>query len=314
MKGQLLSVWGRSKDDVWVVGAAGQILHFDGCQWTDMDSGTEQDLWWVFGFDDGSTYFVGALGTVLKHTEESSFVPMEIDTSVTLFGIWGSGPDDIYTIGFVFNNAIPGGVFHYDGKAWSPVTGLPESITDTSNFFKVWGTAKDDVWVVGRNDLVIHWDGTQWSDEPTGIDSDWVTVHGRLRDNGKKDVVIVGGKGDARIVQRSSNGWIDVSPEGMGVLQGVCMQSDGSAVAAGIGATLLTGAPGMPWIEALGAPFDLFSPADPPVAGCVQPTPDYHGCWGDGEGNFFVVGGNFLGPLTEGVILHYGDPISSTGL
>ncbi|HIA01749.1 MAG TPA: hypothetical protein EYN66_07535 [Myxococcales bacterium] len=313
-QGQLLSVWGRSKDDVWVVGAGGQVLHFNGCQWTELDSGSTQDLWWVYGFDDGSTYIVGALGTVLRHTQESGFVPMEIDTDVTLFGIWGSAPDDIYSIGFVFNNATPGGIFHYDGSAWTQVVDLPDSVTESSNFFKVWGTSKDDVWAVGRDDLVIHWDGTQWTDEATGLESDWVTINGRLRENGKSDVVMVGGKFGAKIMQRTSTGWADVSPDEMPLLQGVCMQSDGAAVATGMGAALLTGAPGQPWTEALDAPFDLFSPIEPPVEGCVQPTPDYHGCWGDGDGNFFVVGGNFLGPLSEGVILHYGDPVSNTGL
>ena len=62
------------------------------------------------------------------------------------------------------------------------------------------------------------------------------------------------------------------------------------------------------------APFDVVNPVEPPVPGCKLPTPDYHACYADGAGGFFLVGGHFFGGLTEGAILHYGPKISAKGL
>lgn len=85
-------------------------------------------------------------------------------------------------------------ILYYDGFAWSPVTGLPESITETSHFFKVWGTSENDVWVVGCDDIILHWDGILWSEDKSGLDEDWVIIMGCVKDEGMFDVMIVGGR------------------------------------------------------------------------------------------------------------------------
>jgi hypothetical protein len=313
-KGELLSVWGTGPKDVWTVGAGGQALHFDGCQWKTLDTGTQQDLWWVRGFKDGPVFMVGADGTALKYTPESGFEAMETGVKITLYGIWGPAPDDLWTIGFMPDQSLASAILHYDGAAWTKVENLPAEVTDKSQFFKVWGTATDDVWVVGRGDIILHWDGTTWTNEKSGLDEDWVTVTGRIKPDGKQDIIVVGGRNAGTILQRTTDGWASIGPEGYAQLQGVCVQPDGSALATGVGATILSRSPGLSWTEALDAPFDLFNPLDPPVPGCMQPTPDYHACFADGEGGFFLVGGNFFAFLTEGVILHYGYNVPTTGL
>jgi hypothetical protein len=314
IEGQLLSVWGTGPEDVWTVGAGGQVLHFDGCEWSTLDSGTTADLWWVFGFKDGPTFMMGSEGTALQYTPDSGFVAMDTGVDVTLFGVWGPSPDRLWSIGFAPDNSEPSVILQYDGSAWSPVTGLPESITDTSHFFKVWGTSADDVWVVGRDDIILHWDGQSWSEDKSGLDEDWVTVTGRVKESGTPDIIIVGGRNQGTILQKTSSGWKSVGPEGYPPLQGVCVQPDGTAIATGVGATILQRTPGLLWNEALDAPFDVVDPVHPPVPGCKMPTPDYHACFADGEGAFFLVGGNFFGALTEGAILHKGPPISTQGL
>ena len=85
-------------------------------------------------------------------------------------------------------------------------------------------------------------------------------------------------------------------------------------MATGLGATFVRRAEDGAWTEDLDAPLALFNPAEPPSEGCHKFTPDYHACFTDELGGTFVVGGNFLGPLTEGVLLYYGPPISSAGL
>ena len=313
-KGELLSVWGTSRQNVWTVGAGGQALHFDGCEWKELDTGTDKDLWWVFGFPGGPVFMVGEGGTSLRYTEAGGFEKLDTGVTVTLFGIWGSSPEDLWSIGFVPAGSTPAAILHWDGKAWSPAQGLPSGIMGKGQFFKVWGSAADDVWVVGSGDLILHYDGTTWTEQPAGDGTDWITITGRVKPNGSTDIFVVGGASGGAIGQKVSTGWKQVAPEFIQQLQGACVQPDGTAMATGLGATLLFRSPSLQWAEALDAPFDLFNPFEPPVPGCEQPTPDYHACFADGQGGFFVVGGNFFGPITEGAILYYGPAIPTKGL
>ena len=308
--GQLLGVWGTGPHDVWAVGAKGQVLRYDGCEWTAPDAGTDADLWWVFGFEGGPVFLSGAGGTMLRWTAAAGFEPLETGVSITLYGIWGDAPEDLWSVGFDAAGVEPSAVMRWDGKTWTKVTGLPATVGDQTHFFKVWGSGPSDVWVVGRDDLILHWDGQQWADRASGIETDWITVTG----NGPGDVVIVGGKSQGVIAKREGDGWSTVGPDFVQTLQGVCLQPDGTALATGVGATFVRRSSDGAWAEDLEAPFDLFSPFDPPVEGCQSPTPDYHACFADGAGGFYAVGGNFFGPLTEGALLHYGPPASSDGL
>src|SRR5438094_2977648 len=55
----IAAIWGGATDDVWAVGGAGTILHWDGHDWNPVPSGTTE----------------------------------------TLLGIWGSAPNDVWAVG-----------------------------------------------------------------------------------------------------------------------------------------------------------------------------------------------------------------------
>jgi len=58
-------IWARAADDVWVVGANGLILHFDGRSWTREESGTDEELVDIHGA--GRTiWIVGSEGALLR--------------------------------------------------------------------------------------------------------------------------------------------------------------------------------------------------------------------------------------------------------
>ncbi len=58
-------IWARAVDDVWVVGANGMILHFDGRTWTREESGTDEELVDIHGA--GRTiWVVGNEGGLLR--------------------------------------------------------------------------------------------------------------------------------------------------------------------------------------------------------------------------------------------------------
>ncbi len=99
----LLSIWGASESDVWVVGGDDRsegargplVLHYDGSAWESVDSGVRSvDLWWVFGFDAGPIFFAGSNGTILRRSSEGGIERMPTPDNGIVFGMWGAAPDE----------------------------------------------------------------------------------------------------------------------------------------------------------------------------------------------------------------------------
>ncbi|TAK66758.1 MAG: hypothetical protein EPO24_01220, partial [Bacteroidetes bacterium] len=93
--------------------------------------------------------------------------------------MWASSPKDVYVVGHN-DQGGHGGMYHYDGKKWSPVNilardggGVPNAPITLSG---VYGFAPNNVWAVGEHiyqnpnpppnfldsSLIIHFDGTLW--------------------------------------------------------------------------------------------------------------------------------------------------------
>jgi hypothetical protein len=74
--------------------------------------------------------------------------------------VWGAGPDDVYA-------TSPSAVYHFDGQAWSLVTGGP------SGGDAVFGSGATDVYVA-KGSALWHWNGASW----TSRTSPTPTLHG----------------------------------------------------------------------------------------------------------------------------------------
>jgi len=98
-----------------------------------------------------------------------------------LMNAWGPAEDDIYAVGGALD---AGGVMHFDGETWSPMT-TPEVPLLNWTF----GFAADDVHVVGNDGTILHWDGAAWSAMESPTDQDLWGVWGAAPD----DVWAVGG-------------------------------------------------------------------------------------------------------------------------
>ena len=144
----LAAVWGTAADDVFAVGQRGAALHFDGFAWQSIESGTQQDLYGVWGNPEGDIRVVGSGGTLIKlgGGQEAA------DVTQPLRAIWGAAGNDIWAVGG------GGVVLHYDGSAWS--RGGPDI---AAQLYAVWGKGAQDVWVAGERGAVAHWDGSLWT-------------------------------------------------------------------------------------------------------------------------------------------------------
>ena len=167
-------VWGSSPNDVWAVGDAGTILHWDGTAWLDSSVSGHPDgflnVWgsgpsdvWAVGFRNGTGPIFHWDGTNWQRVFTAPRV---------LEGIWGTGPMDVWASGGVSGSEVNGILLHFDGTEWTEVEvpgGLPM-------MHAIWGTSSNDVYVGGRFRW-IHWDGSTWSNlelpEPMEIFGMW---------------------------------------------------------------------------------------------------------------------------------------------
>lgn len=181
----LLSVSGRSADDMYAVGAdkghGPLVLHFDGRSWTSLHTGTTGDSWWVQAIPDGPVLMAGAAATVLRYDgQHFERVPTPGLGKQTVYGVWGKSAADFYAVGSAAGR--DGFIWHQHDGRFDDET-LPLDLPrvadgEVPGFFKVWGTG-DDVWVVGAGGTVLHREGAApFAVVPSGARGSLFTVHG----------------------------------------------------------------------------------------------------------------------------------------
>jgi len=301
LPGALLSVWGTSARDVWAVGAdspndAGgpMVLHFDGQAWERLETGSEGDLWWVFGFEGGPIYMGGDGGVILRHDPASgSFTPMATPGTQTVFGIWGATPDEVWAVGGA-SESEGGFAWRLRGGSdtWEAEPSVPAEVATGAALWKIYGTSPSDAWAVGSNGVALHWDGTSFSPGDTGVGTSLFTVHAY------DDLyAAVGGSASGFIVEYDGIEWMNVTPEiGPQGLSGVTLGPEGLGVAVGLFGGVY-----------VRSDADGWQPADLGEAATRQ---NLHGSWIDDEGGLWVAGGQTLvPPFGDGVLLHRGTPV-----
>ena len=278
-RGALLSVWGPAPDEVYAVGgqlrsptdSSGALYRFDGAAWSEqpLPAGTPM-LHWIFGVD-GDLWTVGRDGAALRR-EGDGWVTHPTGVDTILWGIWGPGRDQLWTVGGDGVDDDPV-LLRWDGAAWSSVA-LPPTGPSTG-LFKVWGSGPDDVTAVGDRGLALHFDGDAWAVQPTADLADLISVWGR----GPGEHLAVGGRANGRVARWDGSSW---SGETFSVpgLSGVWMDPSGAATVVGMQGSIASLAPGSMELEPQESPTLLL----------------LHAVFGFVDGPRFAVGGSLAGP------------------
>ena len=185
-------IWGTASDDVYIVGANGKISHFDGQQWSAMQSGTAQNLLDVTGWGD---QLIAVGPNVAIAFDGGAWKPMSGDVSGrSLNRVWGSGPNDVFVVG------EQGVLMHYDGSTWSEVeSGVQANLND------IWGYSAENIYVVGDMEVffgptrysaatILHFDGVAWS----RMESRYIEALRAVWGNSPHDVFALGWRALAR--------------------------------------------------------------------------------------------------------------------
>lgn len=165
---------GTGPNDIWAVGRAGSILHYDGTIWSLSQSGTSDDLNGVWASSKSEAWAVGDKGTVL-HFNGSSWTAQDSGVLTSLRSLWGTSSSDIWAVG-------NGGVtVHYNGSAWTAVVNPA-----LQNLYRVSGSSANNVWAVGPSGTVIRYTDAAWKSMPipgqttTNWNDVWVSPSGEV--------------------------------------------------------------------------------------------------------------------------------------
>ena len=118
-------------------------------------------------------------GWIARSTGSSFTAP------VTLYGIWGSGPNDIWAVGKA--GTIMHGTAVNTTWQWQTIHSDATSV----DLYGIWGSGPNDIWVVGQKGVILHGDGAGWA----SVASDVTTSLNAVWGIGATDVWAVGNNG-----------------------------------------------------------------------------------------------------------------------
>ena len=290
--GALLSVWGPEPGEVWAVGGqlamvgdagSGAVLRRDADGWSPqtIPAGTPL-LNWVHGAD-GVTWAVGNAGAAMRR-QDGAWTRADTPVTVPLWGVFAVSGSEAWAVGGDPFDAMGTGVIvHFADEAWTEVA-VPMLDRPMPALFKVWGTAADDLHAVGDNGVVLHWDGSAWTQTPTSITDDLISLWG----TGPAEIVAVGGRSTGVVARWDGASWTGQRLPSTPALNGIWMGPDGAAIVAG----------------ERGLVADLPPGSDTPIAADTPPTLlILHAAFGFPDGTRFAVGGNLASPPYRGIIL-----------
>jgi len=151
-----------STDDGWAVGDYGTILHWDGQAWSPVASPTEASLHDVDMVSATDGWIVSGYPGIFLHWDGSTWSQVGDQTYRHLYGIDMLSPTDGWAVG-------EGPIWHWDGLAWQTMQG-------TDVLYGIDMLSPTDGWAGGGyywgeegwETVLGHWDGASWS-----LEQDW---------------------------------------------------------------------------------------------------------------------------------------------
>lgn len=157
-KNRFLTIWtpkDKNVPDIFVGGDYGNIYHYDGMNWTKMDSGVNSRVWCLWGTSKDNLYAAIHEKERILHYDGKKWTPVLIPDSekCTFYSVFGFSENDIYAGG------DEGTLAHFDGKKWeiSKNAGFKRA-----DFIKsISGSSSTDLYLCSYFGKIIHWNGKE---------------------------------------------------------------------------------------------------------------------------------------------------------
>ncbi len=179
----LHALWGSGPDNIYAAGELGALMHYDGQAWRVIeDVPNRQSILGLWGSGPNNIFAVGH--DTLWHYDGVQWREMAPPRGVSSFlmrGVWGASGNDVYAVGAIFDQAA---VFHYNGASWTQVN-IPLVF---HQLFAVWGSGPNNIFAVGREGVILHYDGQTWQTMNANTDAELRAIWG----SGPNDIYVVG--------------------------------------------------------------------------------------------------------------------------
>lgn len=237
----ILDVEILSADDIWAVGGAGNVLHYDGSAWAVVSSPTEDSLrglsmlsaneGWAVGYDAMSP---SRFGFILHYVNQSwSVVDSPSHAKLKLSGVSFTAPDNGWAVGTE--------ILRYDGDNWITFASAEElRIPPQKGIAAKYGSllslemiSEDEGWAVGDGGTILHYQHGTWQREDSPVESTLWDVYMRSAEEGW----IVGAGGT--ILHFDGTAWSMTASPTSEPLFAVVVDDTGGVWAGGANGTLL---------------------------------------------------------------------------
>jgi len=136
----LFKIWGRNENDIYAVGRAGLILHYDGERWAQVASNTIRPLFGVYGNDDIVVATGGFNDGVIIEDSGAGFVARTPPGVKQLNGVF------VPTNGTAVSVGISAAMALRDADGW---VNTAAGLDTAGDFHAVWLDSEGGLWAVG---------------------------------------------------------------------------------------------------------------------------------------------------------------------
>ena len=173
--GQVNKIWGTNEDNIFCVGNGGAIYNFKGNSWQKIESGTDWDIYDVFGYTNSVNSQEEIIcastnpnnytnSTILKITEKTKVGKINLTTGRLTGSAWTNKGFPIYTTG--------DGIFTNKSGKWEEIK-LPVNYTTS----KIRGNGLNDIFLCGVLGLITHYNGKEWKVYNDVYNAVYTSVH-----------------------------------------------------------------------------------------------------------------------------------------
>jgi hypothetical protein len=176
---RVTAIWGSAPDDVWAGGkvttgsgsdapVTALVMHWNGTTWSTVAppvlNKSPQMVFNIWGSSSNDIWFAGEelAGGNIWHFDGSSWTDADIlSGSTPMFGLWGTGPADVWASVIGSSGGYFALVWHFDGKAWSnyePVIWMTDAQGRPKGpvgLAQVKGSRAGDLWAAATSELVF---------------------------------------------------------------------------------------------------------------------------------------------------------------
>ncbi|MBI4776110.1 MAG: hypothetical protein HY788_18360 [Deltaproteobacteria bacterium] len=170
------AIHGTPASGLLTVGSQGHMYRYDQGSWSPLTNViTTSDLNAIRGSSPENVFAVGKGGVIL-HYDGGAWAPMQSGVNLELRGVWASPWEYALAVG------AEGTILINQDNGWAPMeSGV------TSDLNAVYGPPITDyyaIYAVGKNGVVLYYDGFEWYHPDMGIDVDlndvWVSERGQV--------------------------------------------------------------------------------------------------------------------------------------